>query len=166
MLKLYPKAAFILLAFLAILASGCSQMAPRYDAALYSDLTSINVELMEFFSSVSRGTDKDSYSKRDKKYHALIGRVEALAMQSNTRPAPESKALKKINEYLRSTGREISFERVPPSVASLEKISESLNMMRTADEDQGLNATAVSLFKNEVVISMDQALTYESFLNR
>ncbi|WP_444914296.1 hypothetical protein [Microbulbifer sp. TRSA007] len=161
-----PIAVFAVLAFLTILVSGCSQMAPRYDAALYSDLTTVNVEIMEFFSSVSSGTNKDSYSKRDERYHALIGKVDALAMQSKTRPAPESKLLKKINNYLESSGRNISFEREPPSVASLEKISESLNMMRTVDEDKGLNATAVSLFKNEIVVSMDQALTYESFLNR
>ncbi|AWF82068.1 hypothetical protein BTJ40_15215 [Microbulbifer sp. A4B17] len=166
MIKRHPGTTFVFLALLTILVNGCSQIAPRYDAALYSGLTTVNVEIMEFFSSVSSGTDKNSYSTRDKKYHALIGKVDALAMQSKTRPVPESKMLSKINEYLESSGKDISFEQEPPSVASLEKISESLNMMRTEDEDKGLNTTAVSLFKNEIVISMDQALTYESFLNR
>ncbi|GAA5445094.1 hypothetical protein Misp06_03287 [Microbulbifer sp. NBRC 101763] len=160
------KRASTLCLFLAILVSSCTQLAPRYDAELYSGLTEVNAELMQFFSSVSHGTNKGSYSERSQNYHSLIGKIDALAMQSNTRPVPGKVTLRKINNYLDSTNSNISFESAPPSVASLEKISSSLNRMRKEDEDKGLRATAVALFKNEVVISMDQALTYESFLNR
>ncbi|WP_444923023.1 hypothetical protein ACJJH9_12930 [Microbulbifer sp. DLAB2-AF] len=167
MLSTPPKVAFALLYIvLALAISSCSQLAPRYDAELYSDLTEVNAELMQFFSSVSHGTDKDSYAKRDQNYHALIGRIDALAMQSNTRPMPNKDTLKKINNYFSSTGADIVFNEQPPSVNSLKKISSSLNRMRKEDEDKGLRSTIVALFKNEVVISMDQALTYESFLNR
>ncbi|MFA0813876.1 hypothetical protein [Microbulbifer epialgicus] len=152
--------------FLAILVTSCTQLAPRYDAELYADLTEVNAELMQFFSSVSHGTSKDSYKERSQSYHSLIGKVDALAMQSNTRPIPNKKTLKKINNYLGSADRNLIFEEQPPSVASLQKISSSLNKMREEDEDKGLRSGAVALFKNEVIISMDQALTYESFLNR
>ncbi|MCO1335142.1 hypothetical protein MO867_12450 [Microbulbifer sp. OS29] len=166
MSKMYQKAVIVLFIALTAFTASCVQLAPKYDAELYSDLTNVNTELMELFSSVARGTHKDSYPERSNQYHALIGKIEALAMQSRTRPVPESDALKKINQYLDSTSQDITFDQQAPSVASLQKIAESLNRMRTEDEDQGLNALAVSLFKNEVVISMDQALTYESFLNR
>ncbi|QFT54294.1 hypothetical protein [Microbulbifer sp. THAF38] len=158
------SALFYLVLTLAI--SGCSQLAPRYDAELYSDLTEVNAEILQFFSLVSHGTSKDSYAERNQNYHALIGKIDALAMQSNTRPIPNKDTLKKINNYLNSTGADIAFNEQPPSVDSLEKISLSLNRMRKEDEDKGLRATVVALFKNEIVISMDQALTYESFLNR
>lgn len=152
--------------FLAILTSSCTQLAPRYDAQLYSDLTEVNAELMQFFSSVSHGTSKSSYKERSQNYHSLIGKIDALVMQSNTRPIPNKDTLEQINNYLNSKETNIVFEAEPPSVASLETISSSLNRMREEDEDKGLRATAVALFKNEIVISMDQALTYESFLNR
>ncbi|BBM04250.1 hypothetical protein [Microbulbifer sp. GL-2] len=152
--------------FLAILISSCTQLAPRYDAELYSDLTEVNAELMQFFSSVSHGTSKNSYKERSQSYHSLIGKIDALVMQSNTRPIPNKGTLEEINNYLNSKGTNIAFEAEPPSVASLERISSSLNQMREEDEDKGLRVTAVALFKNEIVISMDQALTYESFLNR
>ncbi|GAB2899940.1 hypothetical protein ACCI51_16655 [Microbulbifer echini] len=152
--------------FLAILVSSCTQLAPRYDAELYSDLTEVNAELMQFFSSVSHGTSRDSYTERNQNYHSLIGKIDAMALQSNTRPIPNKDTLEEINNYLNSKGTNIVFEAEPPSVASLERISSSLNRMREEDEDKGLRATAVALFKNEIVISMDQALTYETFLNR
>jgi len=160
------KIILVLYIFLAILISSCTQLAPRYDAKLYSDLTEVNAELMQFFSSVSHGTSKDSYKERNQNYHSLIGKIDALIMQSNTRPTPNKDTLEEINNYLNSKGTNIVFEAEPPSVASLESVSSSLNRMRKEDEDKGLRVTAVALFKNEIVISMDQALTYESFLNR
>ncbi|WP_299943287.1 hypothetical protein [uncultured Microbulbifer sp.] len=162
----HSKVALVLLLFLALLVSSCTQLAPRYDAELYSDLTEVNVELMQFFSSVTHGTNKNTYPERNGHYHALIGRIDALAMQSNTRPIPNRDALKKINHYLNATETNILFEEQPPSVNCLQRISISLNRMREEDEDKGLHTGAVALFKNEVLISMDQALTYESFLNR
>lgn len=156
----------ILLLLFSLLLSGCVQLAPRYDAELYSDLTDVNASLLEFFSSVSMGTEKRSFPEREDIYHSLIGRIDALAMQSGTRPIPDGKLLEKINDYLISSDKDILFEDQPPSVASLKKISESLEKMRETDEDRGLRRGAVEIFKGEVVISMDQALTYEAFLNR
>ena len=154
------------LVVLALIMAGCVQLAPKYDAKLYSDLTNVNAELLGFFSSVSMGTDKNSFSDRAGNYHSLIGKIDALAMQSGTRPMPDSKAIKKINEYLSSQDKTVLFDSKPPSVYSLQEISDNLNRMKKQDEDSGLKPGAVALFKNAVVISMDQALTYESFLNR
>ncbi|MDP5210764.1 hypothetical protein [Microbulbifer sp. 2205BS26-8] len=162
----HPKIVLALVFFLTLLVSSCTQLAPRYDAELYSDLTEVNVELMQFFSSVTHGTNKNTYTERVENYHALIGRIDALAMQSNTRPIPNRDTLKQINHYLDATQTNILFEEQPPSVTCLQRISTSLNRMREEDEDKGLHAGAVTLFKNEVLISMDQALTYESFLHR
>jgi hypothetical protein len=46
------------------------------------------------------------------------------------------------------------------------KISETLVKMRDTDKNQGVTATEVQVFKNQVAIYLDQALTYESFLER
>ncbi|WP_250462829.1 hypothetical protein [Microbulbifer litoralis] len=156
----------ITLLLFSILLTGCVQLAPGYDKELYSDLTEVNASLLGFFSSVSMGTTKQSFPEREDTYHNLIGRVEALAMQSETRPIPDAEILEKINDYLIASDREILFEDSPPSVASLEQISGTLQKMRETDEDRGLTPGAVKIFKNGVVISMDQALTYEAFLNR
>lgn len=165
-MRAIPLARRSIALLLSIMLTGCVQLAPAYDKKLYSDLTDVNASLLGFFSSVSMGTRKQSFPERKDTYHALIGKIEALAMQSGSRPIPDRDILNKINDYLIANDREILFEDRPPSVASLQKISETLKKMRQTDADRGLTPGAVKIFKNGVVLSMDQALTYEAFLNR
>ena len=157
--------AFVLL--LLSLASGCAtQLAPQYDAALFKGVTDLNVELMSLFASVSAGTDSASCNERLPTYNALIGKAEALALQSEARPVPENSITERVNAHLDSRGIAPLDDGVAPSAHALRQVAKQVSKMRDVDCRAGLSPGLVAPFKNAVVISMDQAITYESFLNR
>jgi len=147
--------------------SACSTtLAPSYDKALFDGVTEVNTKIMELFASLSSGTIANTFSKRENTYNSIIGKVDALALQSNARPIPENRFTKKVNLHLESRGRIKLPDDEIPSVASLEEISKNLNKMKEKDKKDGLKPGAVKAFKNAVIISIDQALTYEAFLDR
>jgi len=151
----------------AITLSGCAtQLAPRYDAVLFESLIRVNPRIMELFASVAQGTTETSFEAREASYNSLIGIVDALALQSRARPVPQSDLSDKINEILRQRGMDPGDDGVPPSAHALDEVSKNLAKMKEIDRTSGLGPLAVAAFKNAVVISMDQAITYESFLNR
>ncbi|MES9903501.1 MAG: hypothetical protein ABW168_12610 [Sedimenticola sp.] len=155
------------LILLALFITGCAtQLAPKYDAALFDGLTNTNVKIMELFASVAGGTENTTFQKREKSYNAVIGSIDALALQSRARPMPENSVIVKVNEYMVSRGMGPLTGDVAPSANSLEQISKQLVKMKEVDSSSGLNAPVVAIFKNAVIISMDQAVTYESFLDR
>jgi len=157
----------VTLIFLITILTGCSiQLAPKYDAALFNGLTNANIKIMELFSSVSSGTSNSTFSERDKSYNSVIGLIDALAMQSRARPIPDNSITKKVNTYLESKGIAPMADEGAPSASSLDEVSKNLAKMKEIDGKTGLKPGAVKAFKNAVIISMDQALTYESFLDR
>lgn len=157
---------FLILLIFFSLAGCATQLAPKYDAALFEGITNTNAKIMELFSMVSSGTDKASFSEREQTYNSVIGSVDALALQSKARPMPDNPVIEKVNKYLNSRGVGSMTGDVAPSANSLEEVSKQLTKMKEVDSDSGLKAGAVAAFKNAVVTSMDQAITYESFLNR
>lgn len=164
-IKKYSTKAFLI--FWVMCITGCAtQLAPKYDEALFKGITNINVKIMELFASVSAGTDSASCGEREATYNAIIGSVDALALQSRARPVPENSVSEKVNEYLESRGIGTLADDVAPSANSLEQVSRQLNKMKEVDCKSGLTAGVVATFKNAVIISMDQAITYESFLDR
>jgi hypothetical protein len=149
-----------------VLSACATQLAPRYDQTLYDGLTQTNTEIMELFASISAGTSAETFSEREEKYNAIIGSIDALAMQSRARPVPENKISEKVNAYLDSRGVGALSDGEAPSASSLDEVSENLVKMRDKDKVDGLKPGAIAVFKNAIVISMDQALTYEAFLER
>ena len=157
----------LLLLLLLLSLTGCAtQLAPKYDATLFEGITNTNVKIMELFSVVSTGTDMATFSEREQAYNSAIGSVDALALQSKARPMPENYIIEKVNKYLISRGVKPMPEDVAPSANSLEEVSKQLTKMKEVDSKSGLKPGAVAPFKNAVIISMDQAITYESFLSR
>jgi hypothetical protein len=157
----------VTLIFLITILTSCTvQLAPKYDAALFNGLTNANVKIMELFASVSSGTNNSTFSQRDKNYNAVIGLIDALALQSKARPIPENSITEKVNTYLESKGIAPMTDKGAPSANSLEEVSKNLSKMKEVDSKMGLKSNVVKVFKNAVIISMDQALTYESFLDR
>ena len=154
-----------LLMFL-MLSACATQLAPRYDKALYDGITQTNTKIMELFASVSSGTNANTFSERKATYNAVIGSIDALALQSKARPVPENSITEKVNKYLESRGIDALADGEAPSAASLEVISKNLVKMRDTDETKGLRPKAIAVFKNAILISMDQVLTYEAFLER
>lgn len=147
--------------------SGCSaQLAPLYDKAIVDSLTSTNKEIMTLFSSTSSGTTEGTFQDRSANYDKAIGSIDALEIQTKARPMPDSGLVETVNKWLEK--REISpiTDNEAPSASALGSISKTLVHMRDTDKKQGLKSTEVKAYKNQTSIYMDQAITYESFLQR
>lgn len=157
----------LILVALVFLSTGCATtLAPQYDKAVVEGMTTTSTEVMEFFASVSSGTQKDTFDERKQRYANLIGRFDALEIQAKARPVPKNKITDKINDLLSKRGVSIPEDSEIPSATAMGKISATLVEMRNIDQKQGLTATEVQAFKSQVTIYLDQALTYESFLER
>lgn len=149
-----------------VFAAGCqTSLTPAYDQALFDGITTVNTDLLTFFAGINDGTSSSDYDERAGTYAGLVGRVEALTLQSKSRPMPTSKTIDRINDKLNKDGKDIVLGSEAPSVGALQGISKALNVMSVQDKANGLTATEVTAFKNNVSIYLDQALTYESFLN-
>ncbi len=147
--------------------TGCAtQLAPKYDSALFQGITDVNKQVMALFAWADTKTESSTFAKREPLYNATIGAVDALVLQSKARPELDNALVKKMNAYLASKGMRPLTGKTLPSTHALELLSAQLVKMKQVDKAKGLNATMIALFKNASIIAMDQALTYESFLNR
>lgn len=158
----------ILLVFVALTLGGCAAaLAPSYDKELVDGLISNNTAALEFLASLSLGTTKETFeSQRKEKYSIIIGRFDGLAIQAGARPVPKNNVTEAINGFLSKRGASISGDTDAPSAHAIAQISVTFSKMRNTDAKQGLTVVEVQAFKNQVVIYMDQALTYERFLER
>lgn len=150
-----------------LLASACvTQLAPDYDQALVDRLNSTNEALMEFFASTSQGVNPSAFGERKPSYDSLIGKLDALIIQARSRPIPENSVTEKVNAALEKRGVQILDDGDTPSASALQRISETMVKMRNTDQKQGVTAFEVTAFKGQVSIYMDQAMTYENYLQR
>lgn len=157
---------FLVLFSLQLLSACTTRLAPSHDAQLYHDIRQTNIKIMTLFAAVSMGSTSASFSQREPLYNELIGTLDALAIQSKARPVPENAISEKINQILTKRGMSVINDGSPPSAEALNAISKQLTKMKQTDAQKDLKPLLVATFKNAVIISMDQALTYESFLNR
>lgn len=152
---------------LLLILGGCqTTLAPAYDAALYKGVTDANVQMMQLLASLSAGTKAADCDTRADSFNQLIGKVDALTLQSKARPMPDNKVLESINTFLANRGLAVLNNDSAPSAAALQQVSDTLSMMKVQDCKNGINAAVVPTFRNQLSISMDQAITYEAFLNR
>ena len=158
---------FSLLLILCVGLSACvARLAPNYDKAIADGLVTTSQQLMTHFASTASGTTASSFAQRDATYSSIIGNLDALALQAKSRPTPKSSVGDKVNAYLAKRGITITDTGEVPSAAALEQISITLTKMRDVDKKQGVTAFEVAVFKGQAVIYLDQALTYENFLER
>lgn len=158
----------IFAASLAMFVGCAAQLAPPYDADIVTGINAVSVDALTLFSSTTKGTDASSYKERSEKYSALIGKLEAAEMLAGARPMPQSKIVQKVNAALATKGLATLTDdpATIPSVPVLGKLRETISKMRETDEKQGVTATEVEAFKGQAKIYIDQALTYEKFLQR
>lgn len=152
-----------------VLLAGCAtQLAPPYDKVVVDGLNATNTEAMTLFASVAAGTKVGDFGTRADKYSQLIGKLDALAILSGSRPMPKNTATDTINRALDKRGVPPLTEdgATPPSWHAIRKISDTVAKMRDTDRKQGVTATEVTAFKGQAAIYFDQAITYENFLLR
>ncbi|MFZ6658039.1 hypothetical protein [Undibacterium sp. TJN19] len=154
---------------LCISLAGCAiQLAPAYDKTVVDGLAAVNTDTMILLAAMSNGSDKTSFSSRADNYNSLIGRLDALSLQAGARPMPKNKVTDTINQLLDKRGSPAlaADDSTPPSAYAIKKVSETLGKMRDVDRQQGVTAYEALAFKGQVVIYLDQAITYENFLQR
>ncbi|WP_336751768.1 hypothetical protein [Aeromonas hydrophila] len=167
-LNRWPYVSVLLVAVLLSIAGCATQLAPPYDKNVAEGLVAANTESMTLMAAVSQGTDKNSFSSREEKYNELIGKLDALALSAGARPMPKNKVTDAINKLLEKRGGKPidDDDSTPPSAHSIKRIAETLVDMRNVDRKQGVTAYEVQTFKRQLVIYLDQAITYENFLQR
>lgn len=144
---------------------GCSvQLAPSYTPDLVDGLSKVNTQAMTFFASVKHGTTADKFFIREGRYNSLIGQLDALKTQSDARPEPSSFLSQVIGGYPEPGEGIAKFDT--PTGDVIQTMSDALTKMKETDRKQGLTGMEVAAFRGVIVISMDQALTYERALER
>lgn len=149
-----------------IFLAGCQvTLAPAFDQAIVASIIQNTNLALRFFASVDGGTNPHDFQVRQDTYNTLIGAFESLELQARARPIPDGKVIKKINEMLETRGS----NPLPgdyPSAFALGKIAETFTKMKKTDQANSLKPFAVEAFKGQVMIFLDQAIIYESFLKR
>lgn len=164
----WSYARLLAVSFSLFLAACATQLAPPYDKAVVDGLNAASTATMTFLASASPGTDKATFPAREPEYNALIGRLEALAIEAGARPMPKNKITDLVNRLLEKRGGQplADDQETPPSAHAIKRIADTLTKMRDTDRKQGVTAYEAQAFKNQCVIYFDQALTYENFLQR
>ena len=161
LIKLIPTLAVVL-----TFSACATQLAPPYDKALVDGMASTNKEVMSLFATASGGTSQGSFDTRAASYNKAIGGVDALEIQAKARPLPKTKVTEIANKYLTQRGLPALTDDQIPSATALHKVSETITKMRDTDRKQGLTGMEVRAFKGQAAVYLDQAITYESFLER
>src|SRR5579864_78114 len=104
------KAISLFLFLTAFVIGGCAtQLAPQYDQAILDGLISTNKSAQTFFASLGTQVGKETYQNRTGTYSNLIGSLNALEIQSRSRPIPPDADLVKINSIIaKNTGQAIT----------------------------------------------------------
>ena len=159
-----------LMAFLFSLAGCAASLAPKFNQTIIDDLSAATTHVFQLLANASGGTSNANFDARSEMYNTVIGEMEALELEIEARPMPNNKTVNKIiekaNSRLQSKGGTlITANTTAPSATAIQKIIDNLTVMKKTDQLQGLKATEVNAFKGDIKLYLDQALTYESFLN-
>ncbi len=150
----------------------CSiQLSPQYDVKIVDSLTENSDELLSFVEEISDGTKKVEYAEREEKYNNLIGKLESLELQVKARPIPSNKLLTKIRDKVnaalkaKGNGKLISIDDNAPSAKAIENIIKNIKVLKSDDKIKDVDDLQIKAYKGNIVLYLDQALTYEKFLN-
>ena len=88
------------------------QLAPAYDPALVNGIRSANNDIMQLYATTGMGVDKTTFPQRVDEYNRIIGAVDALALESQSRPVPDSAIRDKVEQAL---GQWLASNPTPPT---------------------------------------------------
>jgi hypothetical protein len=151
--------------------AGCAtQLAPAYDAPIAEALSSANLDIQTLFVAVGSDADASTFASRKPSYDQIIAELRALQVQITARPTPNPKLLAEADELL--TREKLGPVTVDPnftaypSARAVGDLADVIQHMEAADEAAGLHREAVPAFKQQAMILLTQAITYENFLQR
>jgi hypothetical protein len=161
------KVSLLTLAFSAVIVSCAVQLAPAYDVKIYDGIIALNNDAQVFFAAAENGLKKSTFDKTEPTYNELIGTLNSLIIQLDARPVPESKMLDKINEKLKKEGKApFNFSENLPTRNALQIILDRMVNLKTNHAKRDVKAIEISTAKQAFNIAIDQAITFESHLER
>jgi hypothetical protein len=152
------------------------QLAPAPDPSLNDGIRALNVDIMNLYAITGGGVTKGTCSRRLPQYNRIIGNADALALQSQNRPVPDSATRDKIINALRDRmsadaralgqASDGATPTITGSAFALTEISRSIRSLRKSDCEHGLSEYLVTLNRQQVQHFMSEALFYEYMLQR
>ncbi|SAL80119.1 hypothetical protein AWB71_06047 [Caballeronia peredens] len=90
-------------AFVMLTSAACTtiQIAPDYDPALVAGIGKSTNDIMSMYASTSLGTRADNFASRVDRYDQILGELDALAVQAQSRPIPDEALRDKLEQYLK-----------------------------------------------------------------
>ena len=158
----------LLIAGLAL--AGCGvRLAPNYDRDIIDGLARANEDALTLFASVANGAPPGTYSRRVDAYNALQGKLESVGAMVKARGTPQAPAtgIALLGVVGVQNAQQQADQVMQPSTGpNIEAMIRIVNLMRNDDSKNRLSALSVMTLKNNFSAEMNQALTYEKFLNR
>jgi hypothetical protein len=158
----------LIYACIASLVSCAPSLAPQYNQAIVDNMSLASKETLQLLAAVSGGSNASDFGSRESQYNSVIGTLDAIKIQIQARPLPQKKTLdkilKKVNEQLKARGKS-EINAITPSLKAIEQIIANVTKMKEVDKAQGITPDEATLFKGNVNLFFDQAITYEAFLN-
>jgi len=156
--------------FLVLLCGCTAHLAPDYDQSVYDGLVSANKDIQALFVAIGNSTTNDTYPPRAAAYDHIIAELEAVELLIKARPLPDPAALAETNKVLASlhigeASADPNFSEYP-SARSVALLVGTIQHMQTSDRTTGLQPSLLAPYKNQAMIYLTQAITYESFLKR
>ncbi|WP_017776872.1 hypothetical protein [Paraburkholderia kururiensis] len=97
----YCRLGAVLELVIVLVFSACTiQLAPAYDPTLLDGIQGVNGDIMKLYATTGMGVDKATFAGRQDQYNRIIGTVDALALQSQSRPVPDSATRDKVEGEL------------------------------------------------------------------
>lgn len=98
-----------------LFASACTvQLAPPYDQSLIDGIRGVSNDIMEMYASTSMGVAKTTFGQRVDRYNQIIGRADALALQSQNRPVADSALRDKAEQAIK---QKLAINPLPSSMS-------------------------------------------------
>lgn len=149
---------------LALLLSSCVlRAAPAYDPSIVAGLANANTEALQLFAAVSEGTTSRTFADRRKRYEDVIGRFDALRVETLSRPVPRPPVVSGATARAAAT---VGGDIANPTPSYLENILRTLTRMRDVDRARGLSAVNVALYKQSYVERITEAFYVEKAFQR
>lgn len=110
--RLWQWTTLIVLAATVAVTACTIQLAPAYDPALVNGIRAVNSDIMQLYATTGMGVDKATFPDRVEEYNRIIGAVDALALESQSRPVPDSAIRDKVEQAL---GQWLASNPTPPA---------------------------------------------------
>jgi hypothetical protein len=159
--------AWIVCVALVVALGGCTaHWGPDYDKSIYDGLNKVNEEALTLFASISEGTRREGFARREPAYNGLIGKIEALQVEVENRPAGRPSPISRFFGERKGDQPPPESGPVVPTQKILPLLRESFVDLRDTDRTKGLVPASVRGARSQFVIWINQALAYEKFLQR